>query len=242
MIAIKITNSLGESLVLSPAEDKFRIKKVSGLSPQGGTISTQKMAKHGTRFANSTTDERNIVIDLNVVGDIEANRDLLYIACPPSMDVIVELQTDKKHATIEGWVETCEVDFFQKITVGQISIICPDPFFKASEVAYAVDAEAVTVKSSCPFETGYGVSVAFTEAAEGFTLTNQSTGKALIITYDFVAGDILEIDTEERTVNINGMNAYNTKSGDWNLLKYGDNQITASSPATLNFIDRYIGM
>ena len=231
---------MGESLVLSP--DKYAIRKVSGLSPQGGTISTQKMAKHGTEYVNSTTDERNIVIDLKVLGDVEENRDALYATFPSSLPVTLELQTVKKKATITGYVETCEVDFFEMITVGQISIICPDPFFYGQSGAYDIESTPMTVYSSSPFEAGYGVSVTFSEAVSSFTLTNGTTGEALIINHDFAAGDVMEIDTEERTVYINGKNAYNDKSGDWALLKPGENQLTASSLATITHTDRYIGL
>lgn len=242
MIRIKVTNSLGESLVLSPAEDKYAIKKVTGLSPQSGTISTQKMAKHGTEFVHSTTDERNIVIYLKVVGDVESNRDALYAAFPTSLDILLEFETPRKKAKIAGYVENCDVDFFEMIATGQISILCPDPFFKAETAEIQAGTEPATVKSSCPFESGYGVIVAFTEDADGFTLTNETTGETLTINHSFTAGDLLQIDTEERTVDINGENEYNSKSGSWALLKFGQNIITASAPATIIFTDRYTGI
>ena len=226
--------------MLSP--DKYAIKKVSGLSPQGGTISTQKMARHGTEHINSTTDERNIVIDLKVLGDVEANREALYNIFPTSLPVTLEIQTYSKKATIVGYVETCEVDFFQRIAVGQISIICPDPFFKAATATYEAGTESRAIHSSCPFDSGYAVSVAFTKAASSFILRNTTLGATLTITHNFVAGDRLEIDTEERTVYINGVNHYNDKTGTWALLRFGDNKITTSEPATITFTDRYIGL
>lgn len=244
MIKITAINFMGESLELSP--DKYAIKKVTGLSPQGGTISTQKMARHGTEFNNSTTDERNIVIDLRILGDVEANRDALYNAFPTSLPVTLVIETDKKMASIVGYVETCEVDFFEVITVGQISIICPDPFFKTEEAAHEAGgtaAEAAIIKSSSPYETGYKVSVAFTGAASNFFMTNMTTREFLSVIHDFAAGDVLEIDTEERTVYINGVNAYNSKGGtSWALLSHGENRIACNPAATIRHIDRYIGL
>lgn len=240
MIKIKATNSLGESLVLSP--DKYAIKKVSGLSPQGGTISTQKMARHGTEFINGTSDERNIVIDFKVLGDVEANRDALYSAFPVSLDVTLEIETRNKRVTITGYVEACEVDFFQMVAVGQISIICPDPFFYAQEAVFEAGEESISVHSSCPFESGYGVTVTFTEEAGSFTLANVTTGELLVIYRAFAVGDILHIDTEERTVTVNGANAYNNKRGEWALLRLGNNDITASHACQIEFADRYIGL
>ena len=244
MIKIKAINFMGENFEFSP--DKYAIKKVSGLSPQGGTISTMKMAKHGSEFVASTTDERNVVIDLRVLGDVEANRDALYDAFPTSLPVTLEIETAKKKASIVGYVETCEVDFFEMIAVGQISIICPDPFFKAEEATYEAGTTAATgavIKSSCPFETGYKVSVAFTKATTNFFLTNMSTGGFMSVINDFKAGDTLEIDTEERTVYINGVNAYNKKGGaTWALLKMGENKLVPNPAATIKHTDRYIGL
>ena len=240
MIQIKATNFMGESLVLSP--EKYPIKKVSGLSPMGGTISTQKMARHGTEYINSTTDQRNIVIDLRVLGDVETNRDALYRVFPTSMPVTLELKTWKKTVTIVGYVETCEVDFFEMTAVGQISIICPDPFFKGSVATHEVGTAPVTVSSSCPHETGYRVAVTFREQVTIFALTNQTTGEQLIIRLRFNAGDVMEIDTEERTVYVNGINAYNSKAGSWALLQLGENKLTANYPATITFTDRFIGL
>lgn len=242
MIQITAINYAGERFVLSPAEDKYAIKKVSGLSPQNGTVSTQKMARHGTEFINGTTDERNIVIDLKILGDVEENRNALYEAFPPSMPVTLEFVTNTKRATIVGYTEECDLDWFEQVAMGQISVICPDPFFRAQEAAYDVGAAGTTVKSSCPFEGGYGVSVAFQEAVNGFTVVNTTTGDVLLIDHAFSAGDHLEIDTEERTVYINGENAYNDKTGGWALLQFGQNSIATSAPATIKYTDRYIGL
>ena len=242
MIQITAINFAGERFILSPAEDKYAIKKVTGLSPQRGTIVTQKMARHGTEYINSTTDERNILIDLKILGDVEENRNALYAAFPPALPVTLEFVTRTKRASIVGYPEDNDVDFFEQLSAAQLSIICPDPFFRAQETAYDAGTEEVTVKSSCPFEGGYGVSVAFQEAVNGFTVTNHTTGEVLTINHEFAAGDVLEIDTEERTVYINGANAYNDKAGDWALLQFGQNRLTTSAPATIKHTDRYIGL
>lgn len=242
MINVTAINYAGERFVLSPAEDKYAIVKITGLSPQGATISTQKLARHGTEFINATTDERNIVIDLKILGNVEENRDELYAAFPPGLPVTLEFETNTKKATIIGYPEENDADWFVKIAKAQLSIICPDPFFKAPAAAYGLNGEEATVMSSCPFESGYGVTATLTAAAESFTVTNKTTGEALVIAHAFAAGDKLVIDTEERTVTINGKNAYNAKQGDWALLRRGENRITTSAPATINYTDRYIGL
>lgn len=243
MIQITAINFAGERFVLSPAEDKYAIKKITGLSPQGGTIATQKMARHGTEYINSTTDERNIVIDLKILGDVEENRNALYAAFPPALPVTLEITTNTKKATIVGYTEENDADWFEMISTAQLSIICPDPFFRAQEATYeATEEEAAVVVSSCPYEAGYGVSVAFTEAVNIFILTNITTNEFLTINHNFEVGDTLEIDTEERTVYINGENAYNAKSGDWALLRAGRNLIVPTAPATIKHTDRYIGL
>ena len=244
MIPITAKNFAGESIELSSAGGKFAIMKVDGLGPQTATISTQKMARHGTEFVHSTTDERNIVIYLAIGGDAAANRADLYKFLPPGLPVELTITTANGIGRIVGYPENNEVDPFAMVSTAQLSILCPDPFFKASPAAYNVSATPVVIKSSCPYDTGMVVTATFTEAAESFAVTNQTTGETLHLYKAFAVGDVLTIDTAQRTIKVNGVNAYNSKpiKDPWAMLRMGDNSIVCSHAATITFVDRFMGL
>lgn len=242
---ITVKNYKGDSHVLSPAPGFF-LERVTGLGPQSGTISRQKMATHGTIVSGTTTDERNIVIYLGLQQPVGQNRQLLYDMFPTALPVSLHFETDGRDCWIDGYTEMNEPDSFVIGPTAQVSIICPDPFFRALAKEYDTVGEAVDITSSCPFDLGYNVHAVFTAAAESFTLTNAATEEVLTINHAFAEGDVLDIDTEERTIRVNGENCYNDKpiNSPWALLKQGENALTPSEGATVTvtFTDRYIGI
>ena len=102
------------------------INKVEGFGPPSSTISRKKQGKDGTRFTGSTMDERNIVIDFSILNNVKETRGILYDNIRTGEEVTVTVDNSKK---ITGYIETFELNNFQQLTTGQISIICPDPYF-----------------------------------------------------------------------------------------------------------------
>jgi len=88
-----------------------------------------------------------------------------------------------------------------------LSFICPSPFARGEnleEVSFVDDVAAITRIGSAP--TPCEISVTLTTSSSYLTFTH-SNGEFIKITHDFVLDDTLEIDTEKRTVKINGINS-----------------------------------
>lgn len=248
MLNITATNYKGDSLVLSPS-DAYFIEKITGLGPATATITTAKLAKHGTVYNSATKDQRNIVFYLTACYPAGENRRKLYQAFPPGLPVALRFKDGDLDVTIEGYTENTEPDAFVQGPTVQISVICPDPFYKREAQIIAVTSEAPAVlTSSCPFETGYHLTATFTAEEDSFSLMNAATGETLTIAGPFAAGDILEIDTATRTrrIIINGANGYNSKAPEspWAMLAEGENSLTVTAGCTceIKFIDRLDGI
>lgn len=132
---IRVTNFRGETLELelaNPYKSGFAVTEVSGLGPPEATINMTDVATNDGAFFNSAKlQTRNIVISLMFVGtDIEALRQTTYKYFPLKKYLDFEVETDKRKLSIRGYVESNTPDIFSKQETTQISIICPQPFFK----------------------------------------------------------------------------------------------------------------
>lgn len=78
------------------------------------------------------------------------------------------------------------------------------------------------------------------------TVTNETTGKSIVITYTLAGGEYLELDFQQRTVLLGGTaSRYYAKSGDWWDLIPGTNSIrlnasSGSGTATLSWRDAWL--
>ena len=105
--------------------------KIKGLDPPTGTVSTSNYAgMNGSYLNNAFIEKRNVVISFEMRGfDVELRRHDLYRVVKPSRYIKIYYSTKNISVYAEGIVETCEVENFEKLTSGQISILCPDPYF-----------------------------------------------------------------------------------------------------------------
>lgn len=134
---VKITNYRGEVLTLdlaNPYSSGLAVTNIDGLGPEKATVNTVEIASNdGAMFNSARVESRNIVMSLRFVGaNIEECRRLTYKFFPLKKPLTFEVITDERQAAITGYVESNEPDIFSKTENTKISIICPDPFFKAS--------------------------------------------------------------------------------------------------------------
>lgn len=149
--AIRVTNFRGETLEMelaNPYKSGFAVTGVSGLGPPKATINTVDVATNDGAFFNSAKlQTRNIVLQLTFVGaDIEALRQTTYKYFPLKKNLDFEVETDTRKLSIKGYTESNSPDIFSKQEGTQISIICPQPFFKKVPITaeysfYAEEAE-----------------------------------------------------------------------------------------------------
>ncbi|WP_295218400.1 phage tail domain-containing protein [Ruminococcus sp.] len=134
-----LENQSGEQLNLTATANQYMTSKIDGLNPPAGTISTSTYAgMDGSYLNNAFIEKRNVVISFQMRGiDIEKRRHLLYRVVKPSRYIKVFYKTAGIDVYTEGYVETCEISNFDTFTSGQISIICPDPYWYSTSAVYA---------------------------------------------------------------------------------------------------------
>ncbi len=123
-----LENETGQQIDLSKTANRFMFSKIEGLNPPAGTISPCSYAgMDGPYLNNAFIEKRNVVISFEMRGfDVELRRHELYKAVKPSRYIKIYYSTKNISVYAEGIVETCEMENFEVLTKGQISIICPD--------------------------------------------------------------------------------------------------------------------
>ncbi len=223
-----LENQYGNQIDMTTTANQYMTSKVEGLSPPPGTISTSGYAgMDGSYLNNAFIEKRNIVISFEMRGvDIEKRRHQLYKVVKPSRYVKIYYKTAGIDVYTEGYVETCEVDNFEELTTGQISVLCPDIYWY-SVFQEIVDYSLIRGMFTFPFpnernpepfvlgqynydrmlvienagdETGFILQIEGVSkdevAARSPTIYNADTDEYLQIKGDILNGDIITITTK----------------------------------------------
>lgn len=206
---------------------EYELINIEGLNPTGATINTYKVGiSDGEIYNSSYVNTRNIVLYLlprNNNYTIEYNRLTLYKYFRPKHKVRLYFQHDSRDVFIDGYVETMEISLYSQLQELQISIICPQPYFKdlsssiiefnqidsGFEFPFSVDSSGVEFSTmtriqtcNCnnygDVETGMKISIYASGYANGiaFTLDDTSTFK-LTDGLSLDVGDTLTINTNK---------------------------------------------
>lgn len=134
-----LENETGQQIDLSKTANRFMFSKIEGLNPPAGTISTSSFAgMDGSYLNNAFIEKRNVVIPFEMRGfDVELQRHELYKVVKPSRYIKIYYSTKNISVYAEGIVETCEMENFEMLTKGQISIVCPDIYWYSTETQIA---------------------------------------------------------------------------------------------------------
>lgn len=219
---VKITNYLGEAITLSltdPSSSGFAVASITGIGPVKANINTTEVATNdGSVYNSARLDSRNIVLELIFEGqNIEEIRHKSYKYFPTKKPISLTFTTDRREASITGYVESNEVILFSKREGSQISIVCPDPYFYSisentqATVFYGIDPlfefefsnESLTEKLiefgsinavtdanvfyNGDAEVGVTVTLHATGPAEGIGIYNTGTRESMLINTDRVA-------------------------------------------------------
>lgn len=184
MYELKVRNDKGEVTNLSTSP-KYSVYKITGLQPPAVSINSSSNATTDGSSINSVrVGTRNIVIYMTLGGDVEESRLGLYKIFPLKKSITLYFKNGKRDVYIEGRVEVIECDQFTKKQIAQISILCPQPYFKAAEdlVSYFSDISAL-------------FSFPFSLAAEGVELSSitRNVRKSIINTGDIESGLIIDL-------------------------------------------------
>lgn len=134
MYTAKIQNAQGEILQLNDQESKWAVLSITGLNPAPAQLNMAEIyGMDGSRMNYAKLTARNIVIMLRLCGDVEENRLEIYRFFPQKTPVRFFYKTRSRDVYIDGYVETIEGDLYTQNEVFQISLICPDPYFRSVE-------------------------------------------------------------------------------------------------------------
>lgn len=134
MFQLIAENKKGDRLTLTNNR-AFDILEIQGLNPAPAVINTVAVSGlDGTRYNSSRVEQRNIVLTLAIHFPIEQNRLKLYGIFMPKSWIRLFYKTSRRDVYIDGYVETFENNPFTQSQQPQISIICPQPFWKANGI------------------------------------------------------------------------------------------------------------
>lgn len=156
--SVTITNYIGDSITLkmgdpSP-EHGLIIRSIDGLGPAKATINmTDISTSDGGIYNSSRLDKRNIVMELLLAHcpTIEDARLNTYRYFPIKKSLMFEIETDRRRAYTIGYVESNTPSIFSEQETVQISIICPDPYFYASDGKKVTGFSGITSKFHFPW-------------------------------------------------------------------------------------------
>lgn len=136
MFSLRIGNQKNEILDFTK-DDRYAVIAISGLGPPNAIINTTAIAlTDGSRFNSSRINERNIVITIRLRYDVENARLNLYRFFKSKFPCRFYYRNSRRNVFIDGYVEAVEIDLFSTQETAQISIICPDPYFKDLTTTY----------------------------------------------------------------------------------------------------------
>ena len=150
MFQLKLENQNGNIIDVND-ERNYIVVGVSGLNPPSATLWTSKSPNHkGSIYNGSTLNDRVLVVNIKLLGDVEANRNALYAWCDTEEYCKVHYRNGEKNVYCEGYVQDCPVEVFTENEIAAVAIVCPDPFWKALE-AIQTDISSLLKQFIFPF-------------------------------------------------------------------------------------------
>lgn len=221
MFSLKLQNDNSNIVDLNDNE-KYVVLAVSGLNPPSASIYTAKSPnRKGVKYNGSTLNERNIIIQVKILGNIEENRNALYEWVDTEQYCKVLYQNGIKNVYCEGHVQDCEIDYFTDNEIIDIAIICENPYWKdlqeiSVEIStllkqftfpFAIDSQGIpfsTIRENnttnifnTGAETGVLIRIRCNADIENLIIFNASnTAERFAFTETLQSGWVVEINTD----------------------------------------------
>lgn len=221
MFELKLEN-INANVVNINDNVNYLVLGCSGLTPPSASIYTGKSPnRKGVKHNGSTLNERNIVLQIKILGDVEKNRNALYDWIDTEQYCKVYYRNETKNVYCEGHIQDCEADFFVDNEIINVAILCENPYWKdlqtiSAEISamlkqfvfpFAIDNAGVpfsTIRESdtttivnSGAETGVKITIICKGDVSNFTLFDaQDTTKRFVINTTLYDGWVVTIDTE----------------------------------------------
>lgn len=221
MLSVIAENKYNQRINLTE-NGNYALLSVGGLTPPAATINTAIIAtKDGAVFNSSRLDTRNIVLTIAPLNSIEKNRINLYQYFKSKQYIKLYLENNTRSVWIDGYIETIDGDLYTDKQQIQISIICPDPYFKDTATGVYLFSNVVSL-FSFPFsiaetpgipisqlgeyveiaitnnsddETGVIISMQANGQVVNPTIYNMTTNENFSLNITMQTGDLITIDT-----------------------------------------------
>ena len=133
MFQVTVENKQGSKISFYQSE-KYAITNITGLGSPDAAINTAVIGSFdGERFNSSRVTMRNIVMTIAILGDIEKNRIALYRVFKSKQWIRFYYKNRSRDVYIDGYIESAPIDLFSQNQEVQVSILCPEPYFKKAE-------------------------------------------------------------------------------------------------------------
>lgn len=235
MFDLSVKNISGDVLRLT-RNNSYAITGVTGLTPVAANINTSTAGiNDGETYNSARLGYRNIVITLFFTHDVEKNRIKLYDYFQTKQFCTLYFSNDSRDVCISGYVETFECDLFSVSETAQISIICPNPYFKSvAEIVNSSSEETtIIIPNNGDVIAGMSITINFTGDVTNPVIKNAVTGEFYRLNRSFISGDKVIINTrngEKSAVltrsdaNFNIINALDAGAS-WLQLRRGNNTL-----------------
>ena len=252
MLSVSAINANNQTIKLTQSS-VYQLVAITGIDPPVANIATSELATDdGSQFNLARIPQRNIVLTIQPVGDIETARTALYAYFTPKSTVRLRIKTSTRDVYIDGYVESFLADVNANPQLIQVSIICPKPYFNDwTAVAVFIDGTE-TITNSGDVSIGILLGVTIASSTNSFVFSNNTTGDALTFQGKaFQSGDVITIDTRVGQKNAtllrdgvtSSLLSYMNLDSKWPTLAKGANEIQISAgTGALSYSPQYAGL
>lgn len=121
----------------STPDDNIVIKDIQGLDPVDAEVTSKGFSQvDGEYYVGSRVGKRNVVLTLGL-NNVDAGLPVVYAWFKTKNAVALKFNVDGYPGApvyIDGYVETCKYNHFVQDPEVQVSILCPKPLFRKSDV------------------------------------------------------------------------------------------------------------
>lgn len=167
----------------NPWTTGLAVTSIDGIGPVDANVFTTNYGARPGGFVNGhRVGMRNITLKLEVTGmSPESIRQNAYRVMANGQEVTFVIHTDSRSYSTKGVVESFEPDIFSNRETFNVSIICPDPFFREFGTASTIISDFAT--SLKAFEFPWSNNIYERELEFSIAVEQGTTGARGIVSY-----------------------------------------------------------
>lgn len=142
---IEYINNKGHKARISDGkESQFAFHDISGVDAPDAAISTDSVAGYdGSTVTSASVHKRNIVLSFYIMGDVDKAKKELYKTFQVKREGVFHYVSDAWDVEIPCYTEKCEISPTRRPMVAVVSLLCPEPYFRAVQ-SVAAEIHSIT--------------------------------------------------------------------------------------------------